>query len=61
MQDIQEGIVEFSNKLEEYYESEGKSYKNYSLTVLIPANLVTKIIGARGCMIKEIAQKSGGA
>ena len=29
--------------------------------MLIPANLVTKIIGAGGCMIKEISQKSGGA
>jgi hypothetical protein len=29
--------------------------------MLIPSNLVTKIIGAGGCMIKEISQKSGGA
>jgi hypothetical protein len=29
--------------------------------MLIPNNLVTKIIGAKGCMIKEIASKSGGA
>jgi len=28
---------------------------------MIPSNLVTKIIGAGGCMIKEISQKSGGA
>ena len=29
--------------------------------MLIPSNLVTKIIGAGGCMIREISQKSGGA
>lgn len=31
------------------------------MAVLIPSNLVTKIIGAGGCMIKEISQKAGGA
>jgi len=29
--------------------------------MLIPSNLVTKIIGAGGCLIKDIAQRSGGA
>lgn len=29
--------------------------------MLIPSNLVTKIIGAGGCMIKDISNKAGGA
>lgn len=29
--------------------------------MIIPSNLVTKIIGAGGCMIKEISLKSDGA
>jgi len=47
--------------LDEYYESLKKNFKKYPLALLIPSNLVTKIIGAGGCMIKEISQKSGGA
>lgn len=49
------------NRLDQYYESLKKSFKNHSLSLLIPYNLVTKIIGAGGCLIKEIAQKAGGA
>lgn len=48
-------------RIDDYYESLKKSFKNYPFAMLIPANLVTKIIGAGGCMIKEISQKSGGA
>ena len=47
--------------MDEYYESLKKNFKKYPLALLIPSNLVTKIIGAGGCMIKEISQKSGGA
>lgn len=61
LQDIQEAISEFGKRLEEYFESMKKSFKNYPLAVLIPSNLVTKIIGSGGCMIKEISLKSGGA
>lgn len=61
LQDIQEAINEFCKRLEEYYESVKKNFKNYPLAILIPSNLVTKIIGAGGCMIKEISQKSRGA
>lgn len=59
--DIQEAVIEFTNRLDKYYESLKKSFKNHSLSILIPFNLVTKIIGAGGCMIKEISQKAGGA
>lgn len=55
LQDIQDGILEFCKRLEEYYEQIKKSFSRKSLDLLIPSNLVTKIIGAGGCMIKEIS------
>lgn len=58
---VQEAIYAFCDRLKEYYESIHKNFRDYSLTMLIPQNLVTKIIGAGGCMIKDISQKSGGA
>jgi hypothetical protein len=47
--------MEFCKRLEEYYDSAKSNFKKHSLAILIPANLVTKIIGAGGCMIKEIS------
>jgi hypothetical protein len=61
LQDIQEGIIEIVNRLDQYYSSLSKTFKNHALSIMIPYNLVTKIIGAGGCLIKEISQKSGGA
>jgi hypothetical protein len=55
LHDIQVGIREFCERMEHYYESHKKSFKNYPLAILIPSNLVTKIIGAGGCMIKDIS------
>ena len=55
LQDIQDGILQFCKRLEEYYEQIKKSFSRKSLDLLIPSNLVTKIIGAGGCMIKEIS------
>jgi len=54
-------VVEFCKRQEDYYDSIKKNYKNYPLTMLIPFKVVTKIIGAGGCMIREISQKAGGA
>lgn len=31
------------------------------IKIIIPNSVVTKIIGAKGCMIRELAFKSGGA
>ncbi len=46
-------------RLSSYYEASGKNYQEVPLAVLIPHNLVTKIIGAGGCLIKELVMKTG--
>jgi len=38
-----------------------KEFSRYPFCVVIPANYVTKIIGAGGCMVKNIAQHANGA
>lgn len=55
LKDIQDGVREFCKRLDDYYENAKSSFKKNSLAILIPSNLVTKIIGAGGCMIKEIS------
>lgn len=53
--DIDEALKEVCMRLEDFYTKEvGKDFKEYAFKVLVPGNLVTKIIGAKGCMIKEI-------
>ena len=32
-----------------------------SVRILIPGNYVSKLIGAKGCLIRDISNKSGGA
>lgn len=34
---------------------------DYKIKALIPGNYITKLIGKAGCMIKDLAIKSGGA
>ena len=63
-------------RVNEYYENYKKQYNDYSVKLLIPNTYVTKLIGAsnifflfkniivnflEGCMIRELAAKSGGA
>jgi hypothetical protein len=63
-------------RVNEYYELYKKQYSDYSVKLLIPNTYVTKLIGAskililikakfelliEGCMIRELAAKSGGA
>jgi transcription antitermination factor NusA-like protein len=55
LQDITDAVFELIKRIEEYYKQLDKNFKKYPLALLIPANLVTKIIGAGGCMIKEIS------
>jgi len=43
------------------YESQSKHFSSDVIKLLIPNNFVTKLIGAKGCMIREIAARAGGA
>lgn len=53
--DIDEALKEICLRLEDFYSKEvEKNFDDYALKVLVPGNLVTKIIGAKGCMIKDI-------
>jgi len=53
--DIDEALKEVCLRLEDFYNNEvRKEFKEYALKILVPGNLVTKIIGAKGCMIKDI-------
>jgi transcription antitermination factor NusA-like protein len=61
LKDIQKGIKELCKRLEEYYKSVDKNFQRYPFNLVIPANYVTKIIGAGGCMVKNIAQLANGA
>ena len=54
-------IEDFVKRLDYCYEIEKTNLKNHPLALMIPRNLVTKIIGIGGCIIKELSQKSGGA
>lgn len=59
---MQDALNEVCMRMEEYFEKEKQqNFEEYSLKVLVPGNLVTKIIGAKGCMIKEISNKADGA
>jgi hypothetical protein len=55
LKDIEKGIKQLCIRLEDYYISLNKDFSRYPFSVVIPANYVTKIIGAGGCMVKNIA------
>jgi hypothetical protein len=55
LKDIQKGIKELCKRLEEYYKTSNNDFSRYPFNVVIPSNYVTKIIGAGGCMVKNIA------
>jgi hypothetical protein len=59
MSDIEHGTNELIKRLDSYYEAQHKTFDEYPLALLIPSNLVTKIIGAGGCLIKELVVKTG--
>jgi hypothetical protein len=54
LHDIEQATDLIVKRLAAYYEASGKNYMDVPLAVLIPYNLVTKIIGAGGCLIKEL-------
>ena len=57
--DIEYGISELIKRLTSYYDAAQKEFSEVPLAVLIPFNYVTKIIGAGGCLIKELVVKTG--
>jgi hypothetical protein len=46
-------------RLASYYEASGQNYRDTPLGLLIPHGMVGKIIGAGGCLIKELVIKTG--
>ena len=61
LKDITRGIKELCRRLDDYYKSINKDFMNIAFSVVIPANYVTKIIGAGGCMVKNISKEAYGA
>ena len=59
LHDIEGATDLIVKRLSSYYEASGKDYREVPLAILIPYNLVTKIIGAGGCLIKEMVHKTG--
>lgn len=62
LSDIETGVEELIKRLSDYYDQHGaQPFKNISMAVLIPFKYVTKVIGAGGCLIKEIQSRTGAA
>ena len=57
--DIEYATKELIKRLSSYYEASDKNFSKVPLAVLVPFNYVTKIIGAKGCLIKELVVKTG--
>ena len=58
---IENSIKEILSKLGEYCRHQFEGKEMYQIKILIPRIFVAKLIGAKGCMIQEIASCSGGA
>ncbi|EAR94501.3 KH domain protein (macronuclear) [Tetrahymena thermophila SB210] len=61
LQDIFPSSMKFFEKVDQFYNQNPNDLQDYYLRLLIPNRYVTKLIGAGGCMIKDIAAKSKGA
>lgn len=61
LKDIMKGIKELCRRLDDYYKSINKDFSRFPFNVVIPSNYVTKIIGAGGCMVKNISKEANGA
>lgn len=57
LQSLENAIYELLNRI---YHSDC-SLQHHTLKMMIPNNFVTKLIGQNGCMVRELAAKSGGA
>lgn len=51
LKDVEEATEMIVKRLASYYEASKKDYETVPLALLIPSNLVTKIIGAGGSLI----------
>jgi hypothetical protein len=58
---VQDALVTIIKKLTSYIRATFDGRDSYSLKMLINKVYVTKLIGAGGCMIQEIASFAGGA
>jgi len=47
-------VVVLLNLVNDYYSSDRKNPIDYTLKILIPSNYVTKLIGQKGYMIRDI-------
>lgn len=61
LKDIMKGTKELCRRLDDFYKSINKDFNRYPFVVVIPTNYVTKIIGAGGCMVKNISKEANGA
>jgi exosome complex RNA-binding protein Rrp4 len=59
LKDIEEATRMVLHRLQSFYEASKKDYELVPLALLIPYNLVTKIIGAGGSLIQQLVQKTG--
>lgn len=61
IQSVQDAILLIVKKIQNYIRNTYEGKDSYSLKMLINKVFVTKLIGAQGCMIQEIANFSRGA
>jgi hypothetical protein len=60
LQNVQKSLTKVIQNLNEYA-SECMKFNFERIMMVIPSLYITKLIGAKGCMIREIAARSGGA
>ena len=60
LEDVQATLIMLLSVVHDYYQDE-KLTSDYTLKLLIPSNYVTKLIGQKGYMIRDIIDRSGGS
>ncbi|CAI2360103.1 unnamed protein product [Moneuplotes crassus] len=58
---IMTGLIRNVEKCIHWIMEKAHEYKYAKAKILVPGNLVSKLIGSKGCLIREISSKSGGA